>query len=123
MRLWRHVEYKSPATRSRWQWTWVSDDSLFKTYGPHLRVGGKGWSGQEQRVWLGIDGRLLVVVIGEGTVVVPVDFPVRLPDPVGSGRSRRDKLTWLRVMVERTWVAVQGRCRRLPPPLIVADSW
>jgi len=28
--LWRHVEDKSPATRSRWQWTWVSDDSVFK---------------------------------------------------------------------------------------------
>jgi hypothetical protein len=28
--LWRQVEPKSPATRSRWQWTWVSDDSVFK---------------------------------------------------------------------------------------------
>src|SRR2546430_6852470 len=31
--LWRHVQDKSPATRSRWQWTWVVDDSVFKKYG------------------------------------------------------------------------------------------
>jgi hypothetical protein len=28
--LWHHVEDKSPATHSRWQWTWVGDDSVFK---------------------------------------------------------------------------------------------
>lgn len=123
VRLWRHVEPKSPATRSRWPWTWVGDDSLFKKYGPQLRLVGQGWSGQEQRVRLGIDGLLLVVVIGEGKLVVPVDFTVRRPDPVGPGGPCRDKLTWLRVMVERTWAALQHRCRRLPPPLIVADSW
>ena len=27
--LWRHVQDKSPATRSRWPWTWVTDDSVF----------------------------------------------------------------------------------------------
>jgi hypothetical protein len=26
-------------------------------------------------------------------------------------------------MLERTWAALQRRCRRLPPPLVVADSW
>jgi len=31
--LWRHAANKSEATRSRWQWTWVSDDSVFKKYG------------------------------------------------------------------------------------------
>jgi hypothetical protein len=31
--LWPHVKDKSPATRSRWQWTWVGDDSLFKKAG------------------------------------------------------------------------------------------
>src|SRR5919204_2841989 len=30
--IWRHVQDKGPATRSRWQWTWVSDDSVFKKY-------------------------------------------------------------------------------------------
>ena len=31
--LWRHVQDKSPATQSRWQWTWVFDDSVFQKYG------------------------------------------------------------------------------------------
>ena len=26
--LWRHIQDKSPATQSRWQWTWVGDDSV-----------------------------------------------------------------------------------------------
>jgi hypothetical protein len=39
---------------------------------------------------------LLVVVIGDGKLVVPVDFAIRRPDPTGPGR---------------------------PPPMVVADSW
>jgi hypothetical protein len=31
--LWRYVASRSEATRSRWQWTWVGDDSVFKKYG------------------------------------------------------------------------------------------
>lgn len=38
--LWRQVEDKSPATRSRWQWTWVGDDSVFKKYGQQLGLVG-----------------------------------------------------------------------------------
>jgi hypothetical protein len=38
--LWRQVEEKSPATRSRWQWTWVGDDSIVKTYGQPLGLVG-----------------------------------------------------------------------------------
>jgi len=121
--LWRQVEDKSPATRSRWQWTWVGDDSVFKKYGQQLGLVGTWYSGQEHRVRLGIDGLLLVVVIGEGKLVIPVDFTVRRPDPVGPGAPCRDKLTWLHVMLDRTWAALQRRCRRLPPPLVVADSW
>jgi hypothetical protein len=123
VRLWRHVEAKSPATRSRWQWTWVGDDSVFRKYGQQLGLVGLGWSGQEHRIRLGIDGVLLLVVIGEGKLVVPVDFAVRRPDPAGPGRPCRDKLTWLQVLLDRTWAALQRRCRRLPPPLVIADSW
>ena len=123
VRLGRHVEDNSPATRSRWPWTWVGDDSLFKKYGQHLGLVGLGWSGQEPRVRLGIDGRLWLVVIGEGKLVVPVDCVVRRPDPVGPGSPCRDKLTWRRVMLDRTWAALQRRCRRLPAPLMVAESW
>jgi hypothetical protein len=121
--LWRHVEDKSPATRSRWQWTWVSDDSVFKKYGPRLGSVGTWWSGQEHRVRQGIDGLLLVIVIGNGKLVIPVDFTIRRPDLVGPGRPCHDQLTWLQVMVEQTWVALQRRRLSLPAPLIVADSW
>jgi hypothetical protein len=30
--LWRHSVPKSAATRSRWQWTWGLDDSIFRKY-------------------------------------------------------------------------------------------
>jgi hypothetical protein len=123
IRLWQQVADKSPATQSRWQWTWVGDDSVFKKAGQQLGLVGTWYSGQEHRVRPGIDGLLLVVVIGDGKLVVPVDFVVRRPDPVGPGRPCRDKLTWLQVMLDRTWAVLQRRCRRLPAPLVVADSW
>jgi hypothetical protein len=71
----------------------------------------------------GIDGLRLVVVIGDGKLVVPVDFVIRRPDPVGPGRPCREKLTWVQVMLERTWTVLPRRCRRLPAPLSVADRW
>ena len=121
--LWHAVVDKSPATRSRWPWTWVGDDRVFKKSGPQLGLVGTWYSGQEHRVRLGIDGLLLVVVIGEGKLVIPVDFTVRRPDPVGSGRPCRDKLTWLQVMLDRTWSALQRLGLVLPAPLVVADRW
>ena len=36
--LWRYAANASAATRSRWQWTWVGDDSVFKKYGEQLGV-------------------------------------------------------------------------------------
>ena len=45
--LWRYAARKSEATRSRWQWTWVGDDSVFKKYGEQLGLVGTWWSGQE----------------------------------------------------------------------------
>src|SRR5499425_135553 len=99
--LWRSVASASAATQSRWQWTWVGDDSVFKKYGEQLGVVGTWWSGQEHRVLSGIDGVLLVVVIGEGKLVVPVDFAIRRPDPIGPGAPCRDKLHWVQGMVRR----------------------
>jgi hypothetical protein len=121
--LWRHVARKSPATQSRWQWTWVFDDSVFKKYGEQLGLVGTWWSGQHKRVLTGIDGLLLVVVIGEGRLVVPVDFVIRRPDPVGPGAPCRDKLTWARLMLDERLAALARRGLSLPPPMVVADSW
>jgi hypothetical protein len=36
--LWRRTASASEATRSRWQWTWVGDDSVFKKYGEQLSL-------------------------------------------------------------------------------------
>ena len=121
--LWRHAAGKSEATRSRWQWTWVGDDSVFKKYGTQLGLVGTWWSGQEHRVLSGIDGVLLVVVIGDGKLVVPVDFAIRRPNPTGPGAPCRDKLCWMQSMLDGRVAAFRRRGVALPPPVVVADSW
>jgi hypothetical protein len=84
-RLWRHLASRSDATRSRWQWTWVLDDSVLRKYSDKLELVGTWWSGQHKRVVDGIDGVLLLVVIGDGKLLVPVDFAGRRPPPPGRG--------------------------------------
>src|SRR4029450_3858054 len=121
--LWRHASSKSEATRSRWQWTWVADDSVFKKYGDQLSVVGTWWSGQEHRGLSGIEGVLLGVVFGEGKLVVPVDVTIRRPDPTGPGAPCRDKLHWVQSMLDGCVAAFRRRGVDLPPPLVVADSW
>jgi len=121
--IWRHVAPKSPATQSRWQWTWVWDDSVFHKYGAQLGLVGRWWSGHQKRVLSGIDGLLLLVVIGDGKLVVPVDFAIRRPDPVGPGAPCRDKLTWARLMLDERLAAFRRRGMDLPLPIVVADSW
>jgi hypothetical protein len=98
--LWRDAASKSEATRSRWQWTWVGDDSVVKKYGEQSGLVGSWWSGQEHRGLSGIDGVLLVVVIGDGKLVVSVDLAVRRPDPTGPGGPCRDKLHWVQSMLD-----------------------
>jgi hypothetical protein len=121
--LWRHVASKSPATQSRWQWTWVWDDSVFHKYGAQLGMVGRWWSGQQKRVLSGIGGLLLLVVIGDGRLIVPVDLVIRRPDPVGPGAPCRDKLTWARLMLDERLAAFRRRGVELPAPMVVADSW
>src|SRR5262245_48481073 len=121
--LWRHAASTSEATRSRWQWTWVADDSVFKKYGDQLGLVGTWWRGQEHRVHSGINGVLLVVVIGDGKLVVPVDFAIRRPNPQGSGGPCRDKLHWVQSMLDGRVAAFRRRGVAWPPPMVVADSW
>jgi hypothetical protein len=106
--LWRHVQDKSPSTLSRWQWTWVVDDSVFKKYGQQLGLVGHRWSGQKKRVRTGIDGVLLVVVIGDGQLVVPVDCAIRRPDPKGPGAPCRTTLGWVQGRLDACLVRLQG---------------
>ena len=121
--LWRHIESMSAATRSRWQWTWVLDDSVFRKYGGQLELVGHWWSGQYKRVVTGIDGVLLLVVIGDGKLVIPVAFAVRRPNPKGPGRRCRTKLGWVQVMLDESLAALRRRGLELPAPMVVADSW
>jgi hypothetical protein len=71
----------------------------------------------------GIDGVLLVVVIGDGQLVVPVDFAIRRPDPKGPGAPCHTKLDLVQGMLDACLVALRRRGLRLPPPMVVADSW
>jgi hypothetical protein len=83
--LGHHVEGKSEASQSCWQWTWAVDDSVFRKYGEELSLVGHWWSRQQHRVLAGIDGLLLVVVIGDAKLVVPAEVAIRRPNPVGAG--------------------------------------
>jgi hypothetical protein len=65
----------------------------------------------------------LVVVIGDGKLVVPVDFAIRRPDPPGPGAPCRDKLHWVQVMLDGRIAALRRRGVHLSPPIVVADSW
>jgi hypothetical protein len=121
--LWHHVEAKSEATQSRWQWTWAIDDSVFHKYGEQLGLVGPWWSGQQHRVLSGIDGLLVVVVIGDGKLVVPVDFAIRRPTQSGPGAPCRDKLSWARTLIDGRLDALHKRGLDLPPAIITADSW
>jgi hypothetical protein len=103
--------------------SWVWDDSVFHKYGAQLGLVGRWWSGQQKRVLSGIDGLLLLVVVGEGRVIVPVDFASRRPDPVGPGAPCRDKLSWARLMLDERLAAWRQRGLALPVPIVVADSW
>jgi hypothetical protein len=121
--LGRRVEAMSAATRSRWPLTPVIDDSVCRKYGGPLELGGRWWRGPPKRVVSGIDGVLLVIVIGEGHLGVPIDFVVRRPNPQGPGARCRDKLPWAKVLLDETLGALARRSLGLPPPLAVAESW
>lgn len=121
--LWRHTQSMSAATQSRWQWSWVWDDTVFRKYGQDFELVGRWYSGQHKQVVSGIDGVLLVVVIGDGKLIVPVDFAVRRPDPKGPGARCHSKLTWAQTMLDESLQALIRRGLRLHRPLAVADSW
>lgn len=121
--IWKHVQDKSASTKSRWQLTWIADDSLFKKFSGNFRLVSTFWSGQIHAPRLGIDGLLLVVVIGEGKLIIPVDFEIRRPDPPAPGFPCYTKIQWLEVMFERVVKELEGRGLKLEKPMAVTDSW
>ena len=84
---------------------------------------GTWWSGQAKRVRPGLDGVLLVVVMGDGTLGVPVDCAMRRPDPTGPGGPCRDTLTWVQGLLDTCLETLRRRGLTLPPPVVVAESW
>jgi hypothetical protein len=71
----------------------------------------------------GIDGVLLLVVIGDGKLIIPVDFAIRRPNPKGPGRRCQDKLNLTQKMLDERLAALANRGLKLPPPMVGADSW
>jgi hypothetical protein len=63
-----------------------------------------------------------VVVIGDGTLVVPGDVAIRRPAPPGPGGPGRDTRPWRQGRLDGRGAACRRRGVALPPPLVVADS-
>ena len=70
----------------------------------------------------GLDGVLLLVVIGAGTRGGPVDFAVRRPAPKGPGARCRSTLGWAQVRLAASIAALCRRGLERPAPLVVAES-
>src|SRR6266849_3076204 len=121
--IWHHTQDKSTSTHSRWQLRWIVDDSVFRKYGKQLGLVGTWYSGQFKRTVPGIDGVLLLVVIGDGKLIIPVDFAIRRPNPKGPGRRCQDKLSLPHSMLDERLAAFAKRGLPLPTPMVVADSW
>jgi len=107
--MWRHTQEKSPSTHSRWPWRWIVEDAVFRTYGQQLGRVGTWYSGQFNRTVPGIDGVLLLVVIGDGQRIIPLDFAIRRPNPTGPGRRCHDKLTLTQNMLDERLAAFAKR--------------
>jgi hypothetical protein len=120
--LWRHVATQRAATQSRWQWPGATDAAVFHQEGEPLGVVGRWWSGQPHRVLAGLDG-LLLVVMGDGTLVVPGECAMRRPAPIGAGAPGRDNLRWARTMLDERGAAWRHRGLALPPPIIPGERW
>ncbi len=121
--IWRHTHNQSASTQSRWQWRWVVDDSVFRKYGKHFRLVRRWWSGQFKHPVAGMDGVVLLVVLGDGKLIIPVDFAIRRPNPKGPGARCQDKLQLTQKMLDGRLAAFAKRGVTLAPPMVVADSW
>jgi len=121
--IWHHTQDKSASTRSRGQWRWIVDDSVFRKYGRQFGLVGTWYSGQFKRTVPGIDGVLLLVVIGDGKLIIPVDFAIRRPHPKGPGRRCHDKLSLTQSMLDERLAAFAKCGLQLPTPMVVAESW
>jgi hypothetical protein len=121
--MWRHPQDKSASTHSRWPWRWIVDDAVFRKYGNQFGLVGTWYSGQCKRTVPGIDGVLLLVVIGDGTRIIPIDVAIRRPNPQGPGRRCHDKRSLTQSMLDERLAALAQRGVKFPAPMVVAESW
>jgi hypothetical protein len=121
--LWRPTSSMSEAPRRRWQWTWALADAVLRNYGGTRELVGPWWRGPHKRVVDGMDGVLLLVGLGDGPPVVPVDFAGRRPNPKGPGRRCRPTRGWAQVLLAATLGALGRRGRAWPGPLGGAERW
>lgn len=84
--MWRHTQATSASPHRRWPGRWSVDDAVCRTYGTQCGRVGTWDSGQCTRPVPGSDGGLLLVGMGAGTRIIPLDCALRRPDPHGSGR-------------------------------------
>lgn len=71
----------------------------------------------------GIDGVLLLVVIGDGKLIIPLDFALRRPNPKGPGRRCHDKRHLTQHRLDERLAAFAKQSGTFPAPMVVADSW
>jgi hypothetical protein len=107
--LGRQTQGKSASTPWRWPWRWLVDEAVFRKDGQQLGLVGRWGSGQCKRTVPGIDGVLRLVVIGDGTRIIPVDFAIRRPHPKGPGRRCQDKRSRTRNRLDERLAALAQR--------------
>jgi len=96
---------------------------VFRKYGRQFGLVSRWWSGPFKHPVYGLDGVLLLVVIGDGKLIIPVDFAIRRPNPKGPGRRCPDKLNLTQKRLDERLAALAHRGLKLPPPIVGAGSW
>jgi len=121
--MWRHPQEQSPSTPSRWPWRWLVDAAVCRTYGTPLGRVGTGSSGPCKRTVPGIDGVLLLVVIGDGKLLIPLDCAIRRPQPTGPGRRCHDQLHLTQHRLDARLAALAKHGVTFPAPRGGAERW
>src|SRR5258705_1818238 len=61
--------------------------------------------------------------MGDGTLIIPLDFAIRRPNPKGPGRRCHDQRTLTQNMLDERLAACAKRGVTFPAPMVVAERW
>jgi len=61
--------------------------------------------------------------MGDGKLIIPLDFAIRRPHPKGPGRRCPDQLNLTQKRLDERLAALAHRGLKFPPPMVGADSW